>query len=450
MFYSRVFYRGLVVALLFFLSCNPFKTQAISPIREVTGIFNHHENFHLNFDEGYVWFWDEFASAGGDGPGNDVENWGGNLGAFHNASEIWAKLHSLEHHFPSIIQLADLGFSYNGRLILLVIITDESVQSFKKEVLIVAHHHGREVITIENCLYYIDKLVYEFQNKNSTIQELLAKRIIYVIPTLNPDSLDIVYRWPYVRKNLHPIDEDGDGIRDEEEILYNYDSRDNDTTIGEDFPGGVDLNRNYPFQWNNTSDNSADPHSFVYRGASPFSEPETRAFAEFVRKHDFQSATSLHSGVELILTPWAYDPQIDCPDEEVYINLAVELTRVTGIPHTDLYPATGEWGDWMYGARGIVSVTIETYRRENAAYVWDYFNPPPNKVLAVSERVYPGLLLMTSYTRQELQIDPLENITRSNTYSPTEETTPPKIVLLAGLLGSWIVSIVIRKKVKKL
>lgn len=52
--------------------------------------------------------------------------------------------------------------------------------------------------------------------------------------------------------------------------------------------GGVDLNRNHPMDWNGTfadhedEDNLGGPCGITYKGAAPWSEPETRAIRDVV------------------------------------------------------------------------------------------------------------------------------------------------------------------------
>ena len=100
----------------------------------------------------YIWIWEEFVGAPGDLPGNDVSNWGPSLGSYHNRTEIKLKLKSLKQNFPDLVQISDIGFSHLGELIPLVILTDESKTGLKKEFFLVAHHHAREMITVENAL----------------------------------------------------------------------------------------------------------------------------------------------------------------------------------------------------------------------------------------------------------------------------------------------------------
>ena len=69
-----------------------------------------------------------------------------------------------------------------------------------------------------------------------------------------------------------------------------------DTNCGNGTGRGIDLNRNFGYGWG--ADNigsSSDPCSEVYRGDSPFSEPETEAVRDFILNHDFKNVLHYHS-----------------------------------------------------------------------------------------------------------------------------------------------------------
>ena len=119
---------------------------------------------------------------------------------------------------------------------------------------------------------------------------------------LNPDGLSIMHFYPEQRKNLRPIDDEGDNVTDanldgflddELERIYFWNDTtniseilqedlDGDLSIAEDLPGGVDLNRNYGAFWNG-SGSSPDEIDPLYRGPSPFSENETQALRDFMQ-----------------------------------------------------------------------------------------------------------------------------------------------------------------------
>ncbi len=386
-------------------------------------------SFNKNYGPMYNWMWDEFANVSGPIVGDDSVVWGRGLGPFYNYEELTAKLILLENLFPNLVQLFSIGKTHHGRDIWTLRITNQSITHQKSEFHLVAHHHAREVITIPNTMYFVDKLLYEVNIQNPLFTELLKHREIYVTPMLNPDGLEVLHRFPWMRKNHAPIDEDNDGTLDDEEeifdvndngfvaeIGYYYEGIDSlsdaDALVGEDAPGGVDLNRNYGYEFIGGG-SSANPRSQTYRGEYPFSEPETQAIRDFVRQHDFNFAISLHSGVKAVIGPWGYtnDP---APDQVEINAIVAQLCSVTGYPTWDEiggYKVNGEWGDWCYGVEGIFAFTLETYGGPNTKYssedggyvgIWDVFNPAANLVIQNSLSVWNAMNYMLQEPRETI------------------------------------------------
>ncbi|MFW9922109.1 MAG: M14 family zinc carboxypeptidase, partial [Candidatus Thorarchaeota archaeon] len=384
-----------------------------------------------------------FTDALGNLPGNDIALYGGSFGPFHNKTELYNKLYSIEENFPNLVEIKEIGISYKGNPILAIILTNELKTINKDDFLLVAHHHGREIITIENVLYFVDRLIYDYISGVDDVQKLFDVKRIHIIPSLNIDTLDMLHLWPEQRKNLRPVDEDGDGIQDENEILTGLDGPDADNTTGEDKPGGIDLNRNYPYKWGEQY-GTDDPTSAIYRGKYPLSEPETQAMVNYVRNNYFKTAVTLHAGLETIIVPWFYDPEKICPDFDTFNVIGEELESLTGLDYTKLpYNLSGVWLDWMYGARGIFAINFETYRNSSTTYLWDWSNPPANKVIENCEIVvYPGLEFMVKYNPPKLNIIPTENMT---TIIPTDETNNINHVIIVMVFGFLLA---IRKKKK--
>jgi hypothetical protein len=377
----------------------------------------------------YTWIWEELANVTGPINGDDPIIWGNSLGPYYNYQELMDKLFLLQNAFPDFVDLFSIGQTHEGRELWTVRLTNRSVTTQKSEFYLVAHHHAREAITIENAIFFIDKLLYEATAGNASITNLLANMEIYVTPALNPDGLEALSRFPWMRKNCAPIDDDGDGnTYDELEIFdanqdgfvarFNggayyegEDGLDLDTQFGEDAPGGVDLNRNYDYKFIGTG-SSADPPDFTYRGENPFSEPETQAIRDFVKQHDFNFAISLHSGVRAVIAPWGYT-DAPTPDHEEFSAIVRKLKEMTGYPswsEAGGYNVNGEWGDWMYGAEGVFAFTLETYVDERAWMtigrsplveigIWDTFNPPADLILSESVPVWKGLHYILSEPR---------------------------------------------------
>jgi len=344
---------------------------------------------------------------------------------YHNYSEILNFLKKLNESYSEIAKIYSIGKTWNNRNIWCIELSSHVSSKPKPALFIVSYHHARERITIEVALYTAWYLATNYAT-NNTIRKILDQTVIYIIPALNADGIEISEINPWQRKNLRPIDEDGDGKVDEDppndvdgdgEIYQWWNNAssgfegiddDGDGLVNEDWLGGVDLNRNYDFHWNDTevSSGSSDPHSEVYIGSAPFSELETQAIKNFVETHEnIKYAISFHSGTEVILYPWSYtyDPP---PDEEEFVSLAEDMSEISGYPYfqaSELYTCSGEWGDWMYGVHRIFAFVIEVYGQygndtwilehtkeiDGTFYfynIWEYFNPPENKIKNVLER----------------------------------------------------------------
>ncbi|MHA1597024.1 MAG: M14 family zinc carboxypeptidase [Candidatus Asgardarchaeia archaeon] len=296
-----------------------------------------------------------------------------------------------EDEYPDLIEMFPIGKSRLNRTIWAVNLTKENGMFVKPSILIVGCHHGREMISALIPLYTIDWFL-ENYFENSTVREILEKMCIYVIPMLNPDGyMEALERNPWQRKNAAPIDDDGDGLVDEDppedldsdglfervlnlsDLLFYYEGLDNDSDgrWNEDWVGGVDLNRNYDFQWNAlTESGSSLPRAEDYKGEEPFSEPETRAVRDFVESHDnIRFSITFHSGIELILYPWAYKEEYI--DDNEIISACEAISSVTNynyISASFLYTSSGTFIDWMYGKMSIPSINIEVYVNYTESY----------------------------------------------------------------------------------
>jgi len=322
----------------------------------------------------------------------------GNWSHYHNYSEIVATLLYLNETYPNIVDVFSIGKSWQNRDIYCIRLTNESNTLPKPKVFFVGYHHAREPITAELVLYFTVDAATKF-GTNETLTHMLNCSEIYIVPALNVDGFDALERNDWQRKNARPIDEDGDGLFDEDppddedrdgyiEDLFYWDGStfyfirweglddDGDGEYNEDWVGGVDLNRNYGYQWQG---GSSDPESEIYKGPAPFSEPETQAIRNLALENNFTYAISFHSGAELILYPWGYT-YASPPDETKLSQIAHDLSTITGgttyEQSSDLYISHGLWDDWMYGNRSTFAFTCEIYQNDSA---WQYEpGPEPN------------------------------------------------------------------------
>jgi hypothetical protein len=354
---------------------------------------------------------------------------------YHNYTEIINTLFYLNNTYSGLVDLFSIGKSWQNRDIYCIRLTNETNTHPKPKLLFVGYHHARELISAELALYFAVDAAANF-GTNETITRLLNYGEIYIVPALNVDGFDAVKQNEWHRKNVHPFDEDGDTLLDEDppddenangyiEDLIRWDGsqwvfvrwegidNDGDGRLNEDWIGGVDLNRNYGYQWNATCD-SGSPYTWAedYRGPAPFSEPETQAIRDLALTHDFKYAISFHSGTEAIGYPWGYttDPS---PDDDVFRQIAANLSALVGAPYGPnggLYTISGSWDDWMYANRSTFALTCEIYTNNSAWQyepgpepdtwwekgVFQFFNPDPANIETVVQRWLPAFTYVTN------------------------------------------------------
>ncbi|MEM4703555.1 MAG: M14 family zinc carboxypeptidase [Candidatus Bathyarchaeia archaeon] len=339
---------------------------------------------------------------------------------YHNYTGVITVLQYLNQSFPTLVDVFSIGKSWENRDIYCVRLTNENITRQKVKLFFVGYHHAREPISAELPLYFAVEATTNFTT-NTTLTRMLNYSEIYIVPALNVDAYAAVEANEWQRKNIHGFDEDNDTLVDEDppddedgdgyiENLFYWDGYDyefirwegfdddNDGLFNEDWIGGVDLNRNYGYQWNATCDTGSPyPQDEDFRGPSPFSEPETQAIRNLALAHDFKYAVSFHSGASVILYPWAYTTA-PTPHDALFRQIAANLSSLVGAPYgqssSDLYTSSGTWDDWMYGNRNVLAFTCEIYTNESAWQyepgpllntwwekgVTQYFSPSPDKI----------------------------------------------------------------------
>lgn len=276
-------------------------------------------------------------------PGSVAAAGGGLNGAYHTYKELEADLLALQQKYPAIAKVFVLGESLEGRHIYALKISDNvEREEAQAQVLILGCHHAREWISVEVPFLW-GKYLAENYATNPEVKRLVDRSEVWIVPLVNPDGLEYtIHAYRYWRKNR----------------------RDNG---GGQF--GVDLNRNYEYKWGlDAVGSSADPSSAIYRGAAPFSEPETRAVRDLFLKKDFRALVSYHSFSQVILYPWSYTDFPSDRDAELR-DIAVEMSdRIKAVngrlykpgqSGKDLYLSNGDATDWTFGLSGIPSYTIE-------------------------------------------------------------------------------------------
>ena len=216
-------------------------------------------------------------------------------------------------------------------------------------------------------------LLAEYQKGNSRIVSLINAREIHFIPAVNPDGLEY-------------------DIKGNEYQMWRKNRKRNSNGSY-----GVDLNRNYGFDWGKGG-SSSNPNSDTYMGTTPFSEPETQSIKNYVESLSrVKILLSYHTYSSLILYPWGgRNERIeDNRDYQTFTKMASKMAAWTGYTpeqSSELYIATGDTCDWAYGERGIFAFTFELDPRDG----WgsDGFYPGDEIIASVVDKNKEPLLYM--------------------------------------------------------
>jgi hypothetical protein len=259
------------------------------------------------------------------------------LGLYHTGAEAEAELRDLAARFPDDCRLESIGRSLENREIWALKISDAPADNDATEpdVLVMGCHHAREFMSVEVPLHLARSLL-EGAATNARLRRLVDERELWVVPIVNVDGhafqaeFAASPEWspPGWRKNRRA---NGDG---------SY---------------GVDLNRNYSYQWGLDDEGSSpDPSAETYRGTEPFSEPETRAIRALAERQRFVIAITYHSFGRLWLYPWGHTREALTVDHAAFAALADSMVRSNGYRPGNaflgtIYLTNGECTDFLYG-----------------------------------------------------------------------------------------------------
>jgi carboxypeptidase T len=300
----------------------------------------------------------------------------GSMGGYYTFDEVLSELDSMKSLYPDIITVKDsIGSSNEARGIWAVKISDNpNVDEDEPELLYTSLHHAREPESMMTVIYFMYYLL-ENYGSDAEVTYLVDNREFHFIPVINPDGY--VYN-----SETNP---NGGG-------MWRKNRKEN-----EDGSFGVDLNRNYGYNWGfNDFGSSPDPTSSTFRGESAFSEPETQTVRDYCEKHNFALALNYHTYSNLLIYPWGYETKLT-PDSSVFIQYASEMTKYNNYTfgtgeETVGYLTNGDADDWMYGEQTtknkILAMTPEVGNGN------DGFWPLQSRIYPLAEEnIFPNLLL---------------------------------------------------------
>lgn len=334
---------------------------------------------------------------------------------YHDYGELVGHLREIEAAYPELVSIQTIGKSLEGREMIVCTINSKKTGSDrdKPAMWIDANVHGNEVQGGEVVLYSVWYLTKAY-GVNAEITRILDEKSFYFLPSQNPDGRDAWFHEAQnsssSRSNRRPVDNDRDGLVDEDgyddldgdgsittmwkedpEGAYIRDEKsfsgfrraeeekgetgswtrvgsegldnDGDGRINEDPPGGDDMNRDWPSDWQ---------PSYIQFGAGPypFSSPETRCIGAFILEHpNIAAAQSYHNSGGMILRgPGAdyLDGIYPREDQQVYDAMGKVGARLLPyyrymVLYKDLYTVHGGFVNWVAEGLGIFSFTNELW-----------------------------------------------------------------------------------------
>ena len=339
-------------------------------------------------------------------------------------AEVTDFLRELEAKRPDLASVYSIGKTWQGRDIWCIEITNKNTgpASEKPGIYVDGNTHAGEVTGCMISLYLAHQLVSAY-DADAKVRGLLDTRTFYIVPRLSADGAELYLTEPFIPRSsirpwpcdedqdgLYPWDVDGDGIIaqmriEDENGEWRVSDKDPRVMVrrkpnevggkyyalyGEglirNFDGaeikqapskwGLDVNRNYGANWQ---------QDYVQPGAGPypFSEPESRAVAEFFESHkNITIAQSWHTFTGAVLRPPASKPDKDISPKDLKAlkEIGAVGTEATGYPCIGVYedfalskdivgkrPLWGSALEWMMEHAGVVAFSTEVWDMPNRA-----------------------------------------------------------------------------------
>jgi carboxypeptidase T len=232
-------------------------------------------------------------------------------------------------------------------------LTNSAIAGDQPKLFITAAIHAREYATAELATRFAEYLVDNY-GVDADATWLLDHHGIHAMFLANPDGRKKAEAGASWRKNT-----------------------DNDDGCTSSGSWGVDLNRNFTYQWGGVGASSS-PCNETYRGSSASSEPEIQAIQDYMdaifsdQRGPYPSdlapadATGLYfdldSYSEFVLWPWGYTGGAT-PNSSAFQTLGRKIAYFNGYTpdqwYSGLYPSSCIEINYAYGALGVAALEFE-------------------------------------------------------------------------------------------
>jgi len=283
---------------------------------------------------------------------------------YRDITEVNAYMDAIAAAHPALARTRTLGTTPEGQPLRAL----ELSRGGRLGIVLDGGQHAREWISVMVPLCIADRLA---KATDARTQRILDAVSFHVVPIANPDGYRYTWTtdryWRKTRRDGH----------------------------------GVDLNRNYPVGWGEAG-SSDDPRSPNYRGAAPFSEPETRALATLFDSGAIAAHLDFHSYSQVIVYPWSYQ-RTPPPDADAFAAIADRMATALHAAHGERYRvragselvrgAGGTLTDWSYSAHHALAFTVELRPARGP----DGFDLPAEQIVPTCDESLAAVLALADW-----------------------------------------------------
>ncbi|MEU0095970.1 M14 family metallopeptidase [Kribbella sp. NPDC006257] len=270
--------------------------------------------------------------------------------AYRTLADYTNDLAALAAQYPTKVKSFTLkNTSLEGRTIRGIEVSHNvNTNDGKPVFLMVGLHHAREWPSGELTMEFAYDLL-KNDGVDPRITNILEKSRVIFVPVVNPDGFNLSRTLGYEMKRKNCRITNGQLPTTGQCAQSANQSR------------GTDLNRNYAGFWGGPGA-STSLTSETYRGASAFSEPESRNIQSLVSANQVTTLITNHTYSNLVLREPGYAGAGNTPDEALYKSLGDQMAAQNGYDSQfgyELYDTTGTTEDWSYYATGGLGFTFE-------------------------------------------------------------------------------------------
>ena len=348
--------------------------------QQVADLASWKEPWSVNYDEGYLIIelnaaeYDQLEAAGFrleidpiltvgfNTPRQPLPGQGGGIPGYpcyRTVEETYTTAENIVTNYPQLATWIDIGDSWektqnvnDGYDLQVLRLTNSAVPGPKPKIFLMSSIHAREYTPAELNTRFAEMLIQNYDT-DPDITWLLDYHEVHMLLMGNPDGRKYAETGISWRKNTN------------NNFCSNTNSR------------GIDLNRNFEFQWGCCNGSSGSACSTTFRGPSPGSEPEVEAVQNYVssifpdQREDPLNAAApitatgvfmdIHSSGRLILWPWGFTDDV-APNGTALQTFGRKFGYFNNYypeQAIGLYPTDGTTDDFGYGDLGLAAYTFE-------------------------------------------------------------------------------------------